>query len=141
VDTSHVKYYAQFCQAHPKARFLLAHAGGILGPKHIKEILSICPNTWIELSARDPWRYDRFSNENGTIPQAWVDLIVAHDDRFMTGTDPVWSVTRTQRWDEDDEGWQHYGQLIEFHRRWMKQLPPQVEKKVRLQNARAFFRL
>ena len=140
VDTSHVKYFAQFCQGYPKVDFLLAHAGGILGPKHIEEILKICPNTWIELSARDPWRYDRFANEDGSIPQAWLKLIIKNPDRFMTGTDPVWSVTRTQRWDEDDEGWQHYGQLINFHRSWMKQLPKEVEEKVRLMNAQRFFK-
>ena len=140
IDTSHVKYFAQFCQGYPEVKFLLAHAGGILGPTHIKEILSICPNTWVELSARDPWRYDRFSNEDKTIPQAWLKLIIDNPDRFMTGTDPVWSVTRTQRWDEDDEGWQHYGQLINFHRNWMKQLPDNVERKVRLTNAQSFFK-
>jgi predicted TIM-barrel fold metal-dependent hydrolase len=58
----------------------------------------------------------------------------------MTGTDPVWGVTRTQRWDEPDEGWDHYHELIEFHRNWLSQLPPDVEHKVRLDNAKAFFR-
>lgn len=140
VDTSHVKYFAQFCQGYPNVRFLLAHAGGILWPKHIEEILEICPNTWVELSARDPWRYGRFSDENGKIPPEWLTLIKENPDRFMTGTDPVWSVTRTQRWDEDDEGWQHYDQLISFHREWMKQLPAEIEKKVRLTNAQNFFR-
>lgn len=56
----------------------------------------------------------------------------------MTGTDPVWGVTRGQRWDEPDEGWDHYEQLLQFHRDWLQQLPPEVEEKIRLTNARLF---
>ena len=139
VDTSHVKYFSQFCQGYPQVRFPLIHAGGILQSRHIREILKLCPNTWIELSVRDPWRYNRFSDEKGIVPNEWLTLIKENPNKFMIGTDPVWSVTRTPRWDEEDEGWQHYAQLINFHRQWMKQLAEDVERKVRLDNARRFF--
>ena len=56
----------------------------------------------------------------------------------MTGTDPVWNVRYGQTWAQADEGWTHYEQLLEFHRQWLKQLPPEVEAKIRLHNARRF---
>lgn len=139
VDTSHVAYYKKFCDQFPGVNFLLAHAGGILRPEHIEQILQQCPNTWVELSARDPWRYDRFIPEDGVLPETWKKLFLAYPERFMTGTDPVWSVTKTQRWDDDDEGWQHYDKLLQFHRNWLMQLPADVEKKIRLDNALRFF--
>ena len=54
----------------------------------------------------------------------------------MTGTDPVWNVRYGQTWAQADEGWDHYNQLLEFHRQWLKQLPPEVEAKIRLHNAK-----
>ncbi|MFQ5643716.1 MAG: hypothetical protein ACE5FQ_08450 [Thiogranum sp.] len=66
-------------------------------------------------------------------------LIVRYQDRVMTGTGPVWNAHRIYRRYEADEGWDHYGHFLGFHRRWLKQLPATVEEKVRLGNARNFF--
>ena len=63
-----------------------------------------------------------------------------HPERFMTGTDPVWKVTRTQTWDQADDGWDHFAKLLAYHHRWIADLPPPVQQKIRLGNARRFFR-
>lgn len=139
VDASSANYYLHFCQHNTKIRFLLAHAGGIFSAKQIEKIISQCPNTWVELSARDPWRYDRFLDRDRRLPKDWKNLFVKFPDRFMTGTDPVWNVTKETQWDEDDEGWEHYDQLIGFHRAWLSQLPDAVENKIRYSNAKTFF--
>ena len=57
----------------------------------------------------------------------------------MTGTDPVWKVTRTQTWDQADDGWDYFDQLIEYHRYWLDDLPPGPRRLIRLENARRFF--
>jgi hypothetical protein len=63
-----------------------------------------------------------------------------YPQRFVTGTDPVWRVTRTQSWDEADDGWDHFEKLIAFHRHWISGLPPDVGSLLRLENARRFLR-
>lgn len=138
-ESSNQQYFTQICQRHKDVRILWAHAGGILKPHDIETVLKQCPNVWIELSARDPWRYDSLIDSRGRLPDEWRELIIGYPDRFMTGSDPVWGVTKTQRWDEPDEGWEHLHQLIQFHRDWLSTLPSAVEEKVRLRNAIKFF--
>ncbi|MEJ2180339.1 MAG: amidohydrolase family protein [Gammaproteobacteria bacterium] len=140
-ESSDANYIIPICQKHNKVRILWAHAGGILKPNDVENAMQQCPNLWIELSARDPWRYNTLVDDKGMLPVEWRTLIIKYPDRFMTGSDPVWGVTKTQRWDEPDEGWDHLHELIEFHRRWMTELPADVEKKVRLTNALEFFRV
>jgi hypothetical protein len=139
VDASRPDYLRPICQGYPEVRFLLAHAGGILRPAAIEQLLGDCPNLWVEFSARDPWRYDGLTDEAGHLLPGWRALVERHPTRFMVGTDPVWGVTRTQRWDEPDEGWTHFGQLLDYHRRWLAELPPALEARLRLDNARQFF--
>ncbi|WP_455206571.1 amidohydrolase family protein [Kaarinaea lacus] len=140
-ESSDANYIIPICQQHHQVRILWAHAGGILKPLDIENAMQQCPNLWVEVSARDPWRYNSLVNEKGTLPEDWRQLMIKYSDRFMTGTDPVWSVTRTQRWDEPDDGWDHLHELIQFHRQWLVELPPEVEEKIRLTNALAFFRI
>jgi predicted TIM-barrel fold metal-dependent hydrolase len=70
----------------------------------------------------------------------WKALLEKYPDRFMVGTDPVWKAHQVNRWYEADEGWKHYDKFISFHRKWLKELPADVEEKIRLENALAFFR-
>ncbi len=140
-ESSDAKYIIPICQRHSKVRILWAHAGGILKPADVEKAMQLCPNLWIELSARDPWRYNTLVDEEGRLPVAWRELIIRYPDRFMTGSDPVWGVTKTQRWDEPDEGWDHLHELIEFHRKWISELPANVEEQVRLTNALKFFKV
>lgn len=139
-ETSRSDYIVPICQRHNKVRILWAHAGGILKAADVESALHACPNLSVELSARDPWRYDSLVTADGKLPAPWLTLISKYPDRFMTGSDPVWNVTRTQRWDEADQGWDHLQQLIRFHRDWLVQLPRDVEQRVRLDNAVKFFK-
>lgn len=137
-EASSHKFFAPICEKHPKVKFLWAHAGGIIKPDGVDKLLERCPNVWAEVSARDPWRYDTLIDKHGQLLPGWRELFIKHQDRFMTGTDPVWNVRYGQTWAQADEGWSHYRQLLEFHRQWLTQLPPDVESKIRLYNARRF---
>ncbi len=48
------------CKANPKNRIVLAHAGAALPPAEVRRVLEACSNVWMDLSARDPWRFLRF---------------------------------------------------------------------------------
>jgi len=132
------RFFLPICQARPKVRFLWAHAGGTLPAQQVKFILQQCNNVWVELSARDPWRYDTLVDNNNRLLADWLALCNEYPDRIMTGTDPVWSVRKGQRWDAADDGWDHFEELIQFHRNWLAQLPPAIEEKIRYTNARRF---
>jgi predicted TIM-barrel fold metal-dependent hydrolase len=51
----------------------------------------------------------------------------------------VWKVTRTQSWDLADDGWDHFEQLIAWHRTWLADLPEAVRRKISVENARRLF--
>lgn len=137
-ETASHEFFIPICRGYPNVRFLWAHAGGRLKPPSIDKLMEECPNVWAEVSARDPWRYDMLVDEQGRLLPGWRELFIKYQDRFMTGTDPVWNVRYGQTWAQADEGWTHYAQLLEFHRQWLKQLPPEIEVKIRLHNARRF---
>jgi hypothetical protein len=133
------RFFAPVCQRYPEVRFLWAHAGNRLQPAAVDQLLQQCPNLWAEVSARDPWRYDSLTDSDNKLLPGWRELFIKYQDRFMTGTDPVWGTNEDNRWALADEAWQHYTKLIEWHRNWLSQLPPQVEEKIRLTNALRFF--
>jgi len=139
-EASDYRFLKPLCQQHSKVRFLWAHAGGVLGPEHSQGILKSCNNVWIELSARDPNHYGGLLNDDGKLRKEWYDLIIRYPDRFMVGTDPVWNAHQVNRWYEADEGWLHYSEFIQFHRQWLKALPPAIEEQLRLKNALRFFK-
>ncbi len=139
-ETSDYRFLQPICEQHSKVRFLWAHAGGVLGPEHSEGILKACSNVWIELSARDPNHYGGLLDDDGKLRAGWKNVITNYPDRFMVGTDPVWNAHQVNRWYEADEGWLHYHKFISFHRKWLKELPKDVEKKVRLDNALRFFK-
>ena len=105
VDAGSEKAIVNICSRHPAVNILFAHAGGNLRPKHVEAVIEKCPRILIELSARDPWRYGRLTDDNGKLLPKWRDVIVRYPHRFVVGTDPVWRVTRTQSWDEIDDAW------------------------------------
>ena len=141
-EASDYRYFLPICQAHPKARFLWAHAGGLLPPEQVAQLMDACNNVWIDMSARDPWRYvmTPIADENGRLLPGWERLMMKHPARFMTGADAVWPVEDKHNWYEADSGWDHLGEYLDFHRRWLSFLPADVEQKIRLDNARVFFR-
>lgn len=138
-EASDSRFVIPVCQDHPRVRFLWAHAGGNLGADHSRALLRACDNAWVEFSARDPSHYGSLVDADGRLPRAWRRLIADYPDRFMTGTDPVANAQQVYRWYEADDGWHHYDRLIAFHRDWLGQLPPELERRLRLDNALAFF--
>jgi hypothetical protein len=136
IDSGNEVTFKRLCQSNPDVKFIFAHAGGNLRPEHIDTILQSCANTWIDFAARDPWRYDGISKEDYTLKDNWKALVLKYPDRFITGTDPVWKVTRWSTWDTGDEGWQYYKQLYDYHWTWLNDLPEDVRHKVAWLNTR-----
>jgi predicted TIM-barrel fold metal-dependent hydrolase len=133
----------EMCRANPDNRFLLAHAGAVLPPRMVVQILDACPNVHMDLAARDPWRYvnNPITDEQGSLLPDWRKLVISHADRFMVGSDTVWPVDRGVSWDEADTGWQELARFVAFHRRWLADLPDEAAQKIRWENAQLFFRL
>lgn len=129
------------CTANPRNRLLLAHAGAALPPAEVERVLEACPNVWMDLSARDPWRFVRFpiADEDGRLLPEWEALVLRWPERFVVGSDAVWPVERLDAWDQADTGWERIGDFLEFHRRWASFLPDDVARKVLLDNTLALF--
>jgi hypothetical protein len=140
IDHSNPARFIRLCQEHQDLDIILAHAGGIYQPTQLIEIIDKCENVWIDLSARDPWHYDRLVDTNGKLRAGWVELLNVHANRFLLGTDPVWGVTRTQRWDQADDGWLKYDQLLQFQLNILKQIDKTSAERIRYSNARLLFR-
>ncbi|MES9991266.1 MAG: amidohydrolase family protein [Candidatus Thiodiazotropha sp.] len=140
-EFSRADYLIGFCSAHSKTRFLWAHAGSVLPPGEVARALRRCTNLNVELSARDPWRHvgKRIVDDTGVLKDKWRDLVIAHPNRFMIGSDPVWPVEQLNPWDEPDTGWQYLSRFLGFHREWLRQLPTEVAQKVRYENAMDYF--
>lgn len=141
VDASDESYFLRICKAHPELKIIFAHAGGNLNAQHIRSVLEQCPNVWVDFAARDDWRYGGLTDDKGVLLPAWKSLVMDFPSRFITGTDPVWRVTRTQSWDEPDDGWDYYKQLHRYHQVWLKDLPEEVHKKVAWENVRQLLSL
>lgn len=141
VDASDETYFLRICKTHSKVKIIFAHAGGNLKPRHIRPVLEQCPNVWVDFAARDDWRYGGLTDDKGSLLPVWKRLVLDFPDRFITGTDPVWRVTRTQSWDESDDGWDHYEQLHQYHQTWLSGLPLEVRRKISWDNVKQLLSL
>jgi len=139
VDAGDERFFLDLCRTHSRVRILFAHAGGNLSPSHVHKIMQSCKNVWVEFSAKDPWRYAGLVNDKHQLLAGWKKLVLTFPRRILTGTDPVWRVTRTQSWDQADDGWDHYQQLHQFHQQWIDSLPEQIQHFIRWQNAVELF--
>ena len=79
------------------------------------------------------------TGDDGLLLPAWRELIIEYPHRFLVGTDPVWKVTRTQTWDQTDDGWDYFAQLLAYHRHWIAALPAAAQRRLTLDNARQLF--
>jgi len=140
IDAGNENIFLDLCLQNPGVKLIFAHAGGNLAARHIRRVVERCDNAMIEFSARDPWRYGGLTGDDDQLLRDWKELVIDYPDRFMIGTDPVWKVTRTQTWDQADEGWDYFEQLLAFHRRWVDELPESVQRKLYLDNARRLFK-
>jgi len=140
-EYSSIKPTLSLCQENPNNRFLLAHAGAVINPTQVEQILQACPNVVMDLAARDPWRYinNPITDQSGQLLPDWRTLILGYADRFMVGSDPVWPVDKGSSWDEPDSGWMELQRFISFHRQWLSFLPEKVAKKILWENAQALF--
>lgn len=134
IDSADASLFLRLCHQYPRQKLIFAHAGGNLSAKDIRSVLQQCPKAWIDLSARDKWRYGGLVDKQGQLLQDWRKLMLEFPNKFVTGTDPVWRVTRTQSWDQADDGWDHYAQLLHFHQAWLRQLPEDVAAKIAWDN-------
>ncbi len=142
-EASSHRFFRPLCRRHPGARIYWAHAGGVLPPEEVTGLLRACPNVWIDLSARDPMRYGKvhpITDASGRLMPAWRELVIEFQDRVMVGTDPFFKES-LDSWDEPNTGWDHIDAIVAFHRRWIHDLPADVARKVRLDNAVRFFRI
>ena len=140
-EFSRANYLVEVCRTYPGTRFLWAHAGTMVPPSEVDRALEACPNVWVELAARDPWRYTArpvADDRNRLLPE-WRELVLKWQDRFMVGSDPVWPVEQLDAWDTPDTGWEEIGRFVDFHRQWLDDLPEEAAEKIRWTNARAFF--
>lgn len=140
-EFSRADYMLGLCRGHPDLILLWAHAGAILPPVEVERVMAACPNVWLELSARDPWRYVNhpITGDDGRLLPDWRALVLRHAERVVIGSDPVWPVERMDGWDEPDTGWRELGRFLAFHRRWLDDLPPETARAIGLDNARRLF--
>lgn len=134
IDSGNEITFQRLCKANPKVKMIFAHAGGNLRARHIEKIIMNCANAWIDFAARDPWRYGGLTDDDHILLAEWKQLVLKFPDRFITGTDPVWKVTRWSTWDTDDEGWRYYDRLYDYHWSWLNELPEDIRKKVAWKN-------
>jgi len=132
----------ELCRRYPDTRILWAHAGSILPPVQVAQVLDACANVWAGLAARDPWRFvnNPITDADGRLLPAWLALLLRYPGRFMLGSDPVWPVEQMDQWDAPDTGWQELERFWAFHRGWLAQLPAGVARKISCENAVTLFR-
>ncbi|GAA0401929.1 hypothetical protein GCM10009133_08390 [Cocleimonas flava] len=142
-EFSKPNYMLAICEKHPKSKIIWAHAGAVLTPEHVDQVMNKCPNVWSGMGARDPWRYvsNQHTDETGKLLPAWKALMIKYADRFLVGSDTVWPVDQLDGWSEPDTGWEQLGRFWGFHRSWLAQLPDDVAIKIKRENALKLFRV
>ncbi len=142
-EFSRPNYMLAICERYPKSKIIWAHAGAVLKPEHVDEVMSKCPNVWSGMAARDPWRYvsNQHTDETGEILPEWKALMIKYADRFLVGSDTVWPVEQLDSWNEPDTGWEQLGRFWGFHRSWLAQLPEGVAMKIKHDNAMKLFKI
>jgi hypothetical protein len=140
-ELSRPDFMLAVCRQFPDTHILWAHSGAVLEPAAVARVFERCGNVWGGLGARDPWRFvdNPLTTADGMLLPEWQALLLQYPDRFMVGSDPVWPVDQLDRWDEADSGWQQLGRFWRYHRSWLAQLPKDVARKIRCENAVALF--
>ena len=118
-------------QKHPKAVIILAHAGAS-EPTIIGGLLTRNPNLLVDLSGMHYQRTPRLASEKGPLDPAWRALIEKLPDRFLMGID-VWAPRLFEPKTLD--------RLMEWTRRILGELRPEVAEKVAYRNAARLFRV
>ena len=138
--SSHL-YFLPLCKRHPEVKIQWAHAGSPLPPHEVASLLRVCPNVWVDLSARDHMRYGQMYpiiDEKGDLLPEWNKFVIEFQDRIMIGSDPTY-LEGESSWEMANTGWNHVTEVIAFHRRWMDGLPAEIRTKIATENARKFY--
>jgi hypothetical protein len=107
----------------PGVRVLWAHAGMSSGPAEVGRLVDASPDLLVELALRSDVA------PGGQLDPAWRDLFERRADRFMVGTD-TWVSSR----------WGSYIEVQNDARTWLRQLPPEVARRLATENAESLAR-
>ena len=107
----------------PGVQVLWAHAGMSAGPDEVGRLVNVSANLLVELALRSDVA------PGGRLDPAWRDLFIRHADRFMVGTD-TWVSSR----------WAGYVDVQKDTRAWLRQLPPEVARRLATENAESLAR-
>jgi hypothetical protein len=107
----------------PGVRVLWAHAGMSSGPDEVSRLVGVSADLLVELALRSDVA------PGGQLDPAWRDLFLRHADRFMVGTD-TWVSSR----------WAGYVEVQNDARTWLRQLPPEVARRLATENAESLAR-
>jgi len=102
----------------PGVRVLWAHAGMSSGADEVGRLVGASADLRVELALRSDVA------PGGRLDPAWRELFVRHADRFMVGTD-TWVSSR----------WASYVDVQNDTRAWLRQLPPDVARRLATENA------
>jgi hypothetical protein len=102
----------------PGTRVLWAHAGMSSGPDEVGRLIDASKDLFVELALRSDVA------PGGQLQPAWRDLFARHPDRFMVGTD-TWIASR----------WESLVQVQTAARAWLRQLPPDLARRLASENA------
>jgi hypothetical protein len=102
----------------PGVRVLWAHAGMSSGPEVVGPLIDRHAGLTVELALRSDVA------TGGTLDAAWRALFLRHPDRFMVGAD-TWAPSR----------WSDLAAITEATRGWLRQLPPEVARRIARENA------
>jgi predicted TIM-barrel fold metal-dependent hydrolase len=106
----------------PGVSIIWAHSGFGTPPDRIAELMERHPNLVGELS----YRYD--VTVDGKLEPAWRALFTRFPDRFVVGSD-TWV----------NERWSRYGEIIDWYRGWLGQLPEDVAAQIAHGNGERLF--
>ena len=107
----------------PGVRVLWAHAGFSAGPAEVERLLGVSALLLVELALRSDVA------PGGQLDPGWRDLFVRHPERVMVGTD-TWVPSR----------WTSYLDVQADTRTWLRQLPPDVARRLATENAESLAR-
>ena len=139
-EFSRPDYMLKICKMNTKAKILWAHAGALLKPEYVDQVMTACPNVTSGMGASDPWRYNQHTDAKYQLKAEWKALFLKYPNRFMVGSDTVWPVEDIDSWHTPDTGWQELDRFWDFHRQWLSQLPKEIEQKIMRENAMAYFK-
>ena len=132
-DTGSVEELERLLPIDRKSAVIWAHCGSWAEASLVRRLMTQHPNIFCELSWRDGRRPGpRNPNVSilgffGRLKSDWKELLEAHSDRFLIGTD------------SDSLG--DYQGIIDLYRNILAQLTPEAARRIAYENAQRLFRL